>query len=149
MRRNLLLTMVMLSAVSAATLAAGPGQGRGHEDRSDGGAGRGRGRAEERTPPAPPPLREFRPADRELIARYFQDPKHGPKRLPPGLAAKVNRGDRLPPGGQKRFRPFPVELARQLPPVPAGCARGIVDGYAVVYNRQTRVVLDIFIAFGR
>jgi hypothetical protein len=25
----------------------------------------------------------------------------------------------------------------------------IVDGYAVACNRQTRVVLDIFVAFGR
>jgi hypothetical protein len=159
MRKNLLLTMVMLGAVSTA-LTAAPGRGRGHEDRPDGPPGRGRGRAEERRPPAPPPPpparevrreihHEFRPGDRELIARYYQDPKHGPRRLPPGLAARMERGRPLPPGWRKRFRPFPVVLERQLPPVPAGCARGLVDGYAITYSRRTGLVIDVFAAFGQ
>jgi hypothetical protein len=154
MRELLLFTVVTLSAISMANLQASPYQrGRGQDkgqgqDRGNSENGRGRNQDQGRVEKGrgrPAPVREFRQTDREMIARYY----HGPRNLPPGLAKKVNRGDRLPPGWQKRFQPFPVVLERQLPPVPAGCARGIVDGYAVVYNRRTHVVLDIFLAFGR
>ena len=145
MRRLLLFIALTLSAISMAGLQASPYQrGRGQEKaappgqrKGDPGADKGRGR--------PAPAREFLPADRQLIARYYS----GPKRLPPGLAKKVARGDRLPPGWQKKFRPFPVVLERQLPPPPPGCARGFIDGYAVVYDRRTHVVFDVFLAFGR
>jgi hypothetical protein len=30
-----------------------------------------------------------------------------------------------------------------LPPPPPDCALGFADGYAIVYNRRTRIVLDV------
>ena len=37
------------------------------------------------------------------------------RNLPPGLQKKVARGGQLPPGWQKKFEPFPVEVERRLP----------------------------------
>ena len=120
-----------------ANLQAGPYQrGRGPQ-KDDRREEKGRGR--------PVPAREFRNEDRDTIARSYR----GPRNLPPGLSGRVKRGDRLPAGWAKRFRPFPAALERQLPPPCAGCARGFIDGYAVVYDRRTHVVFDVFVAFGR
>ncbi len=150
MRTLLLCTVVTLSAISVASMQASPYQrGRGQDQNQGRGKGRGEGQdqrgIEEGRGRAAAPVRGFHPADREIIAKYYS----GPQSLPPGLAKKVARGDRLPPGWQKKLQPFPVALEHQLPPVCGGCVRGVVDGYAVVYDRRTRVVLDIFAAFGR
>jgi hypothetical protein len=53
--------------------------------------------------------------------------------LPPGLQKKVARGGQLPPGWQKKVAPFPVELERRLPRLPAGHQRGVFGGHAVIY----------------
>ena len=55
----------------------------------------------------------------------------------------------LPPGWQKKMQPFPYEIEHRLPPIPDGCARGYMDGYAVVYEPRTRVIVDIHAVFGR
>ena len=88
-----------------------------------------------------PIARCFRPADREVIIHYY---RRSPRDLPPGLAKKLMRTGTLPPGWEKRLRPFPVVVERQLPPVCAYCCRGVIDNYAVVYDRRTRIILDVF-----
>jgi hypothetical protein len=65
--------------------------------------------------------------------------------LPPGLERQLRRNGRLPPGLEKKMYAFPVELERRLPPPPADCTRGFIGGRAVIYNRRTSVVLDVFI----
>lgn len=82
--------------------------------------------------------RYFRDSDYGLMRQYYS----GPTNLPPGLRKKYYRTGTLPPGWQKRFQPMPPVLVQQLPPVPAYCERGYVDGYAVVYDKRTRVILD-------
>lgn len=82
-------------------------------------------------------LRYFRPDDRVILSRYYPV-----QTLPPGLRKKYARTGTLPPGWQKRVRPLPVAVVEQLPPPPPNCERGYVDGYAVVYDRKTRVILD-------
>jgi len=72
---------------------------------------------------------------------------YGPQGLPPGLAKKYYRTGQLPPGWEKKIRPFPVEVEQRLPPPCGGCARGYIDGYAVVYQPQTRVIIDIHAVF--
>jgi hypothetical protein len=79
----------------------------------------------------------FRPEDRALLSRYYPV-----RTLPPGLRKKHARTGTLPPGWQKRVQPLPLAVVAQLPPLPANCERGYVDGYAVVYDRTTRVILD-------
>jgi hypothetical protein len=83
--------------------------------------------------------RYFREEDHVYLRQYYG----GPADLPPGLRKKYYRTGKLPPGWQKRFRPFPVVVVERLPPLPAYCDRGYVDGYAVVYDRRTRVILDV------
>lgn len=80
----------------------------------------------------------FRDSDYGLIRQYYS----GPTNLPPGLRKKYARTGTLPPGWQKRFQPMPPVLIQQLPPIPAYCERGYLDGQAIVYDRRTRVILD-------
>ncbi len=83
--------------------------------------------------------RYFRQEDRVYLRQHYS----GPVNLPPGLRKKYYRTGTLPPGWEKRFRPFPVVVVRRLPPLPPNCDRGYVDGYGVVYDRRTRVILDV------
>jgi hypothetical protein len=82
--------------------------------------------------------RYFRQEDYGAVQRYYS----GPRDLPPGLRKKYYRTGKLPPGWQKKIRPFPPELVRVLPPPPPNCERGYIDGVAVVYDRRTRIILD-------
>jgi hypothetical protein len=70
-----------------------------------------------------------------------------PRSLPPGIEKKLYRTGHLPPGWEKKVQPFPVVLEQRLPPVCAGCARGYMDGYAVVYQPQSRVIIDVHAIF--
>lgn len=81
----------------------------------------------------------FRQEDDVYLRQYYS----GPRDLPPGLRKKYYRTGKLPPGWEKRFRPFPPALILRLPPLPAYYDRGYVDGVAVVYDRRTRVILDV------
>jgi hypothetical protein len=80
----------------------------------------------------------FRREDYGPIERYY----NGPRDLPPGLRKKYYRTGKLPPGWEKKIQPFPPDLARQLPPPPPNCERGYIDGVAVVYDRNTRIIMD-------
>ena len=86
----------------------------------------------------------FREEHLRLIRDHYRE-----RELPPGLAKKYYRSGELPPGWEKRIQPFPYEVERSLPPECAGCARGYVDGYAVVYQPRTRVVIDFHAVFGK
>jgi hypothetical protein len=80
----------------------------------------------------------FRREDYGAVQRYYR----GPNNLPPGLRKKYYRTGKLPPGWEKKIRPFPPELVRVLPPPPPNYERGYIDGVAVVYDRRTRIILD-------
>ena len=82
--------------------------------------------------------RYFRREDYDAVQRLYT----GPRDLPPGLRKKYYRTGTLPPGWQKKIRPFPPELVRVLPPPPPDCERGYIDGVAVVYDRRTRIIVD-------
>jgi hypothetical protein len=101
----------------------GKGKGKGPKDKDHGG---------------PPNSYYFRQEDYGRVERYYG----GPRDLPPGLRKKYYRNGKLPPGWEKKMRPFPSELARELPPPPPNCERGYIDGVAVVYDRNTRIILD-------
>lgn len=93
----------------------------------------------------------FGPHEREVITRYYSNrgsnlPPGLAKRggnLPPGLEKQLERNGTLPPGLQKRVEPCPVELERQLPPLPAEYRRGVIGVHIVVFNRNTNVIVDI------
>lgn len=98
---------------------------------------------------ATPPV--FGPRDRDIISGYYRNrysnlppglAKRGGK-LPPGLDRQLGRNGTLPPGLQKRLEPFPLELSRQLPPLPPGYFRGVVGESAIVVNRRTWAIVDV------
>ena len=80
-----------------------------------------------------------------VILRDHYSPHY--RNLPPGLQKKIARGGQLPPGWRKKFEPFPESLDRRLPPLPAGYARGVIDGHAVIYNSRTSVIVDVAVLF--
>lgn len=82
--------------------------------------------------------RYYRHEDYERLARYYD----GPRDLPPGLRRRLYRTGQLPPGWEGRLRPLPPPILAELPPAPPYCRRGYLDGYAVVIDPRTRVVLD-------
>lgn len=122
------------------------GQGKGN------GKGKGKGSAESSSPSGQVSFGR----DRDVIREYFRGvPPSGlppglAKRggdLPPGLAKQLQRNGHLPPGLEKKLYPFPVELEQRLPPLPPDYGRAFVGGNAVIYNKSTQVIIDIFIPF--
>ena len=59
--------------------------------------------------------------------------------LPPGLERQLQRNGTLPPGLQKQVEPFPVELTQRLSPLPSGYSRVIVEGRALILDRDNRI----------
>ena len=94
---------------------------------------------------------EFSVHKREVITRYYSNrgsnlPPGLAKRggnLPPGLEKQLERNGTLPPGLQKRVQPCPVELERELPPLPAEYRRGVIGAHLVIFNRNTNVIVDV------
>jgi hypothetical protein len=84
-------------------------------------------------------------AEETRLIRTHYAPRY--RNLPPGLHKKLRRGGKLPPGWQKKFEPFPVALERQLPPLPTGYRRGVIDGHAVIYSPGTQVMIDVAVLF--
>jgi len=97
----------------------------------------------------------FSTHDERVIQQYVES---SPNNLPPGLAKRggnlppglekhLQRNGTLPPGLQKRLQAFPVELDRQLPPLPRGYARVILEGHAIILGPHN-VIADIFYVRG-
>lgn len=64
--------------------------------------------------------------------------------LPPGLQKQLRRNGHLPPGLEKKIYPFPAELERRLPPLRPGLIRGFIGGNAILMDKRTSVILDVF-----
>ncbi len=115
----------------------GHGKGKGHNKHDEGDEGKHK--------------YEFGEHDREVITHYYSNrgsnlPPGLAKRggnLPPGLEKQLERNGTLPPGLQKRIEPCPVELERQLPPLPAEYRRGVIGAHVVIFNRNTNVIVDV------
>lgn len=66
-----------------------------------------------------------------------------PVSLPPGLQKKLARGKPLPRGWQKKLQPFPSNIEVRLGPLCGYCGRGVIDGYGVIYDKKTAIILDV------
>jgi hypothetical protein len=64
--------------------------------------------------------------------------------LPPGLEKQLQRNGHLPPGLEKKLNPFPAELERRLPPLREGLMRGVIGDSAIIMERKTSRILDVF-----
>lgn len=94
----------------------------------------------------------FSDHDRELIREYYgYNYKTKQKKLPPGLAKKRNlppgiqkqliRNSQLPPGLQ--YQRLPYDLEKRMSRIPDEYIRIVVDGSFVLFNKQSRVIVDI------
>jgi hypothetical protein len=134
--RRFLILLFALALLPAGSLGQGKGKGKGHSDQDDDRSGK---------------LPVFGERDRDLIVKYYQGGSSGlppglAKRgghLPPGLERQLERNGTLPPGLQKKLQPFPPELERQLPPCPPSYQRGVIGVHVVVFNRSTRLIVDV------
>jgi len=93
----------------------------------------------------------FRTKDREIVTGYYSKHSSGlppglAKRngsLPPGLERQLERNGTLPPGLEKKLEPCPVEIVRQLPPLPPEYQRSVIGAHIVVFNRNTNIIVDV------
>jgi hypothetical protein len=122
------------------------GQGKGH------GKGKGKGQSPQADTPSSSQLSFGK--DSDIIRQYCRTiplnnlPPGLAKRggnLPPGLEKQLQRNGHLPPGLEKRLDPFPPELERRLSPLPADYGRAFIEGRAVIYNKSTSLILDMFV----
>jgi hypothetical protein len=137
---GLLACSLLTIPASAQGNGHGNGKGKGH-DKKDKGDDEDRGGAKY----------QFRSQDREFVTTYYS--KHGSglppglaKRngdLPPGLEKQLQRNGTLPPGLQKKLQPCPVEITRQLPPLPPDYRRNVIGASIVVFNVRTNIVVDV------
>lgn len=104
----------------------------------DQGEGKGHGKAP--TSSARVEVSHWSSEDLRILREYYT--QH-PVKLPPGLQKKYARTGQLPPGWQKKMHAFPAAVDARLPPVCAYCGRGVVDGYGVIYDKRTSIILDV------
>src|SRR6266478_7485293 len=140
--RHLFCGLLACSLLTVPALAQGNGHGngkaKGHDKKDDDGDRR-EGKY------------YFQARDREVVTTYYS--KHGKglppglaKRngdLPPGLEKQLQRNGTLPPGLEKKLQPCPVEITRQLPPLPPDYQRSVIGASIVVFNRKTNIVVDV------
>lgn len=82
----------------------------------------------------------FATGDVQVIREYYDS---HPANLPPGLQKKIAKGKPLPPGWQKKLQPFPSGVDVRLGAPCGYCGRGVIDGYGVIYDKKTAIILDI------
>ena len=63
--------------------------------------------------------------------------------LPPGLEKQLQKNGKLPPGLDKKAVGLPIELERQLSPIPTGYRRVVIGGNVITMEPVTGVIYDI------
>jgi hypothetical protein len=86
----------------------------------------------------------FSIAEQQAVRAYYA-PRY--RSLPPGLRKKITRGEQLPEGWQRKIEAFPLEIEWRLAPLPSDCARGVIDGHAVIYRTRSERVIDVAALF--
>jgi hypothetical protein len=136
----------IFTGLLCASLVAGQGKGNGK--------GKGKGQASQADTSSSASFYFGR--DGDLIRQYCRSfpPNNLPpglaKRggsLPPGLEKQLRRNGRLPPGLEKQLYAFPPELEQRLTVLPPDYGRAFIGGRAVIYNKSTSVILDVFVPF--
>jgi hypothetical protein len=85
----------------------------------------------------------FGPRDVVVVREYYR-PYHRP--LAHGVRHVYVRNGYLPYGWERRVRPVPVYVERELVPLPYGYSRSIIDGQLVVHNGRGLIV-DVAVLF--
>jgi hypothetical protein len=129
--RAAILFVLVLSLAGGMLADQGQGKGKGKPDKNHNSQGAGNSASVDV---------RFSSSDTRIISNYYGNHL---QQLPPGLQKKVQRGGTLPPGWPKKVQAFPVDLERQLPPIPVGCRRVVYGPTAMLIQDATNVVLDI------
>ena len=87
--------------------------------------------------------RRFRHRDVVVVREYYR-PYYRP--VVHNVRYVYVRNKQLPPGWQKKVRPVPVYVERDLEPIPYGYRRGIIDGHLVVHNDRG-FIFDVAVLF--
>ena len=87
--------------------------------------------------------RHFRQRDVVVVREYYR-PYYRP--VVHDVRYVYVRNKSLPPGWQKKVRPVPVYVERDLEPIPYGYRRGIIDGHLVVHNDRG-FIFDVAVLF--
>ena len=87
--------------------------------------------------------RHFRQRDVVVVREYYR-PYYRP--VVHDVRYVYVRNKHLPPGWQKKVRPVPVYVERDLEPIPYGYRRGIIDGHLVVHNDRG-LIFDVAVLF--
>ena len=87
--------------------------------------------------------RHFRHRDVVVVREYYR-PYYRP--VVHDVRYVYTRHKHLPPGWQKKVRPVPVYVERDLEPIPYGYRRGIIDGHLVVHNDRG-FIFDVAVLF--
>ena len=140
MTRRTLLSFVVLAAATTPAL----GQGKGKRK----GSGQGNQRSGINAS-----INIFLGNDRRVIGDWISSRPMGSlppglanrESLPPGLQKQLAKNGQLPRGLEKRMTSFPAELNNRLSPLQSGLGRIFIHGRAVIFNRETRVILDVFL----
>jgi hypothetical protein len=85
------------------------------------------------------------PRDVWIVSDYYA-PRY--RTLPPGLQKKLYRTGHLPPGWERKLELLPPVVEQRLVPIPGSYRRGIIDGYVVIYEPRTSIVIDVAALFG-
>ena len=137
------ITAAALALAANLAWAQGQGRGRGGQQQQQSAGDKVRD-----VLPASEPV--FTTQERTVITRWFTTnrsnlPPGLAKRetLPPGLERQLRQRGTLPPGLQSKIQPLPVELERQLSPIPTGYRRVVIAGNVIVMNPTTGLIYDI------
>ena len=143
--RSLLVVSALLSSLAVSAVAQGKGKGKGQDKRAE--------------PTVAASLSRgailFSEEEKEYIRVGYaqtpppQRPPGWPKgsQLPPGLRNKLQRGGKLPPGWLKRLTPFPPFIDKRMQIDPPHVRRGFIEGYVVIVDSNTEVVLDVMLPY--
>lgn len=94
--------------------------------------------------------RVFSARDRDAITRCYTGGRSGlppglakRDRLPPGLERQLQKNGKLPPGLQKKVRPLSADCQTQLPNMPGGWGRVVLNDRVMVLD-PAQTIVDIF-----
>ncbi|HUZ04225.1 MAG TPA: hypothetical protein VMU62_02620 [Acidobacteriaceae bacterium] len=86
------------------------------------------------------PNYQFRSQDTSRLRQHYQG---GFGRIDRQHRPRFARGGYIPGTYRGYFQPVPYNMIGYLPPVPPGYAMGYYDGYVVVYNPGTYLILSV------
>jgi Ni/Co efflux regulator RcnB len=89
------------------------------------------------------PQYHFRQADTEKLRQNYKNAGQVDMDHRNMYRERYVVGGHLPDDWRKNIHPVPANLIRELPPIPAGCAIGYIDGYCVVYSIATLEIVEV------